>query len=150
MRGSEIIANRLRIRKQLIILCSSKTILSQHNSQCIDCFPQDASTCASAIQWCGETHALSLGHIIYDHILCHSYIHGHVHMESLLMNMYVKCGSIQDAICIFHHMHHPCVFAFNYTIKIYANQGKEEKAFALFNQMSECGVSPNQVTFHAI
>ncbi|KAH8934858.1 hypothetical protein BDL97_17G001400 [Sphagnum fallax] len=71
----------------------------------------------------------------------------HLVVGNSLIDMYAKCGSMEDAWRIFNKMHLRDVISWTAVIQGYARSGKGQKALELFRQMQQEGVQPNSVTF---
>lgn len=70
-----------------------------------------------------------------------------VFVQSTLINMYIKCGSIDDACHTFNDMSEHNVVSWNAMISGYVQQGYPEEAAKLFEEMQQEGVIPDKVTF---
>jgi pentatricopeptide repeat protein len=64
-----------------------------------------------------------------------------------LIDMYAKCGSIEDARRVFNKMPSRNVVTWNAMIFGHVKCGQGQKALELFRQMQHEGVQPNYVTF---
>nr|XP_048320663.1 pentatricopeptide repeat-containing protein At3g53360, mitochondrial isoform X3 [Ziziphus jujuba var. spinosa] len=64
-----------------------------------------------------------------------------------LIDMYTKCGSLENAQKLFDLMENPDVVSWSSLIMGYAQFGYGEKAIQLFIMMRGLGVKPNEVTF---
>ena len=74
-------------------------------------------------------------------------LNGHIEMKTSLLNMYSKCGSIDDARSIFDNMESKNIVSWNAMISGYEQNGNSKEAIELFQQMQQSGIQPNQVTF---
>ncbi len=63
------------------------------------------------------------------------------------MEMYPKCGSIEDAWRVFNKMPSQNVVTWSTMILGHVKCGQGQKALGLFQQMQQEGVQPNSVTF---
>ncbi|RVW79125.1 Pentatricopeptide repeat-containing protein, mitochondrial [Vitis vinifera] len=71
-----------------------------------------------------------------------------IKMGSALIDMYSKCGRIEDARRVFDHMPEKNVFSWTSMIDGYGKNGNSNEALELFSRMQiECYVKPNYVTF---
>ncbi|KAH9748972.1 pentatricopeptide repeat-containing protein [Citrus sinensis] len=70
-----------------------------------------------------------------------------VKLGSALVDMYAKCGKIDDARRVFDHMQQKNVFTWTSMIDGYGKNGNPNQALELFCMMQECCVQPNYVTF---
>ncbi|KNA09392.1 hypothetical protein SOVF_153820 [Spinacia oleracea] len=64
-----------------------------------------------------------------------------------LLDMYAKCGCLQDANKLFNTTKWRDVACWNSMISTYANHGVAEKAVFLYEKMLQDGLQPNYVTF---
>ncbi|CAN1327355.1 Pentatricopeptide repeat-containing protein At1g28690, mitochondrial [Linum perenne] len=72
-----------------------------------------------------------------------------IKIASALVDMYAKCGVIEDARRVFDYMVQKNVFSWSSMIDGYGKSGQPNKALELFSEMQQCGVEPNYVTFLA-
>ncbi|XP_031478772.1 pentatricopeptide repeat-containing protein At4g39530 [Nymphaea colorata] len=88
-----------------------------------------------------------------------SQLHNHVMKNGLdsepfvsnaLLDMYAKCGSIQDARKLFDAISSKDVVCWNSIISCYAQHGHAFEAFVMFEKMQETSIEPNYVTFVGI
>ncbi|KAK9928951.1 hypothetical protein M0R45_026065 [Rubus argutus] len=75
-------------------------------------------------------------------------VDGNVFVGSALVDMYGKCGSIEDAECAFDEMPSRNLITWNAMVGGYTHQGHANMALALFEEMSarSLEVKPNYVT----
>eukprot|EP01018_Ginkgo_biloba_P017565 Gb_32051 [translate_table: standard] len=71
-------------------------------------------------------------------------------LGSALVDMYAKCGSIEDARQVFDKMSERNVVSWTAIITGYGKHGRGKEVFQLFEQMQQEGLKPNYVTFLAI
>ncbi|GAV73941.1 PPR domain-containing protein/PPR_2 domain-containing protein [Cephalotus follicularis] len=94
--------------------------------------------------------ALQLGKVIHGYVL-RNLLHGPEEGDSLLetsvLNMYIRCGSISTARVCFDRMPVKDVVAWTSMIEGYGIHGLGIEAVKLFNHMQENGITPNSVTF---
>ncbi|KAK1296982.1 putative pentatricopeptide repeat-containing protein [Acorus calamus] len=64
-----------------------------------------------------------------------------------LINMYMKCGCIEEASNIFHMMNVEDTVSWTTMINGYAEHGYNREAIDLFEKMSTVGLKPDYVTF---
>ncbi|XP_057873988.1 pentatricopeptide repeat-containing protein At4g13650-like [Cryptomeria japonica] len=70
--------------------------------------------------------------------------------SKLIINMYVKCGSLMDARKVFDHMKQRDKVSWNMIIAAYQRHGFPHEAVTLFHQMQRTGFQPDQFTFASI
>eukprot|EP01018_Ginkgo_biloba_P015597 Gb_36168 [translate_table: standard] len=67
-----------------------------------------------------------------------------------LVNMYAKCGGIEDARNVFDRMSNRDLVSWNAMLAGYAYQGPVEEALEFFQQMECGGIKPDQFTFVSV
>ncbi|KAL3844721.1 hypothetical protein ACJIZ3_002124 [Penstemon smallii] len=70
-----------------------------------------------------------------------------VHVGSALIDMYSKCGSVDDAYKVFKSMQEKNVYTYSSMIVGLAIHGHAGSAIELFEEMVKTDVKPNEVTF---
>ncbi|MCO5570599.1 hypothetical protein L7F22_024324 [Adiantum nelumboides] len=103
----------------------------------------------AAIQACSRIFAVNEGNIIHSHIV-ERCLESDVSLGNTLINMYAKCGTLEDAQCVFNNMSKPGIVAWCSIISGYADQGDSHKALQLFAEMHKGSVQPNLVSFISI
>jgi pentatricopeptide repeat protein len=93
-------------------------------------------TFASVLQACAKLETLQKGMDIHRHIITGGF-QSDVIVESALVDMYAKCGSIEDARQVFDKMHQRDVVSWNTMIAGYAQDGDFDEALNLFHKMPE-------------
>ena len=101
------------------------------------------------ISACAEVSALDLGRKYHKEIIKNG-IKPNIILETSLINMYSKSGSLEEAETIFNNMKLKNVITYNAMIDTYGKNGKMEKVLNLFEQMKQNGVKPNEITWIAI
>ncbi|XP_042510772.1 pentatricopeptide repeat-containing protein At4g39530 [Macadamia integrifolia] len=69
------------------------------------------------------------------------------YVSNALVDMYAKCGSIEEAHKMFHTTCRRDVVCWNSMISTYAHHGLADEALQMFQQMQDEGIEPNYVTF---
>ncbi|XP_004509858.1 putative pentatricopeptide repeat-containing protein At3g49142 [Cicer arietinum] len=109
----------------------------------------DAITCASVLPACGDLSALLLGRRIHEYIerkkLCPNLL-----LENSLIDMYARCGCLEDAKRVFDRMKFRDVASWTSLISAYGTTGQGSSALALFTEMLNSGQSPDSIAFVAI
>ncbi|CAK9198456.1 unnamed protein product [Sphagnum troendelagicum] len=106
----------------------------------------DSITYISLLNACTSPAALKKGQWVYNHII-QAGLEGDVRLRNALINMFTKCGSIQDAQQAFDRMKFRDVISWNTMINSYAEHGPYGKAIEVFHQMQQEGIDPDRVTF---
>ncbi|KAH7301108.1 hypothetical protein KP509_23G012500 [Ceratopteris richardii] len=106
----------------------------------------DEVTYVSVLKACGAIRALEHGRLIHiDALKCN--IVSNVFVGSVLIVMYLKCGSIPDARRVFDRLSIRNVVSWSSIIEGYVEQGQSEEALKLFKDMHKARVEPNAITF---
>ncbi|KAH7315355.1 hypothetical protein KP509_21G046100 [Ceratopteris richardii] len=71
-------------------------------------------------------------------------------LQNALIDMYSKCGSMENAFQVFSSILNKDHISWTTLIAGYAKQGKLEKALTLCDSMCKAGINPNHVTFMSI
>jgi pentatricopeptide repeat protein len=106
----------------------------------------DPVTFVGVLNACASVSALEEGRHIHQQII-QSGLESAVFVGSSLLDMYAKCGSIEDAQKVFNKMPMHDVVTWTAMLKGYAMHGLGKEALRHFEQMSQAGVEMDQVTF---
>ncbi|XP_024516308.1 pentatricopeptide repeat-containing protein At2g39620 [Selaginella moellendorffii] len=113
----------------------------------------EASTYARLLQACARLKALAQGQRIHAHILSSHSSSGSSSTLVLnhLINMYGKCGRVEEARAVFASMEHPNLVSWNTIIAAHAAGGDGRGALAVFRAMQlEASVVPDRVSFTSV
>ncbi|KDP44589.1 hypothetical protein JCGZ_22171 [Jatropha curcas] len=103
-------------------------------------------TIASVLSVCGNMAILEQGKQLHAHAL-HVGLEQTVMVQSGLINMYSKCGSIQEASKIFDEAESDDIVSWTSMINGYAEHGFSQDAIDLFEKIPPIGLRPDPVTF---
>ncbi len=109
----------------------------------------DAGTFVRVLNACASVTALEEGRRVHKQIL-HSGCESDAFVSSSLVDMYAKCGSMEDAWRVFHKIPTHNVVSWTAMILGLVKCGQGERALELFHQMQQQGVQPDPVTFVAV
>lgn len=104
------------------------------------------SAYAKLLRLSGNAKDLLLGKRLHLHIIRS----GHdptVLLGNLLVQMYSKCGAMEDALAVFGGMCVRNVFSWTLIMDAYAQQRQFGKAARLFEEMEKSSTTPDAVTF---
>ncbi|KAL5720484.1 hypothetical protein ACHQM5_013151 [Ranunculus cassubicifolius] len=73
-----------------------------------------------------------------------------LYVGSALIDMYAKCGMIDDSFQVFHKIPEKNVVVWNSMIVAYAQNGYSDKSLLLFQEMVRSSVIPTSITFTGI
>lgn len=103
-------------------------------------------TVLSVLSACGQLGALESGRWLHSYIETNR-IDINVHVGTALVDMYSKCGSLEDARLVFDRIKNRDVVAWNSMIVGYAMHGFSRDALQLFREMCSVGHHPSDITF---
>ncbi|XP_068657660.1 pentatricopeptide repeat-containing protein At4g20770 [Aristolochia californica] len=106
-------------------------------------------TYASLVSSCAKLSALSQGRQVHGQISKDGFIDD-IYVGSALIDMYAKCGNIEDARECFDSMPTRNVISWNEMIHGYAQNGCGQKAINLFEEMLKTEEKPDSVTFISV
>ncbi|KAJ7517806.1 hypothetical protein O6H91_21G040700 [Diphasiastrum complanatum] len=95
---------------------------------------------------CARLAALEQGKQLHSDIIKRGF-QSDVIVGSTLVDMYSKCGCTEDARELFNNMSERNVVSWNAMIAGYAQNGLGKEALAMYEQMKQEGVQPDNVTF---
>ncbi|KQK12722.1 pentatricopeptide repeat-containing protein At2g02980, chloroplastic [Brachypodium distachyon] len=103
-------------------------------------------TLISVLSACALLGALELGRWIHEYVR-KVQLDSLVKVNTALIDMYGKCGSLEDAISVFQGMESRDRQAWSVMIVAYANHSYGREAISLFEEMKKQGIKPDDVTF---
>ncbi|KAI5340413.1 hypothetical protein L3X38_019687 [Prunus dulcis] len=106
----------------------------------------DSITMRSAILACAQVGSVGLARWMDDYISKTEYIN-HVFVNTALIDMYAKCGSVDYARMVFDRTPNKDVVVWSAMIVGYGLHGRGREAIDLYHSMQQAGVRPNDVTF---
>jgi pentatricopeptide repeat protein len=105
----------------------------------------DCATYLSVLKACNCLGLVEYGYLVHAHIVERSFGMD-VYLESCLVDMYAKCGSMNDAHQTFNAMAMHDVVAWNTIMAGYVQCGHSEEAFHLFELMERKGLKADAST----
>ncbi|KAL5866256.1 hypothetical protein ACOSQ3_003770 [Xanthoceras sorbifolium] len=113
--------------------------------QCVGLKPDDI-TLVSVLNACANLGLLELGKWVHAYI-DKNHIRADGFIGNALVDMYAKCGSIDQAFTVFQGMKCKDVYSYTAMIVGLAMHGEAERALGIFSDMSKLGIEPDEVTF---
>ncbi|CAN6482442.1 unnamed protein product [Victoria cruziana] len=107
--------------------------------------PNEA-TMLSVISACGQLGSIESGRWVHSYVR-NIGIHKRVRVSTALIDMYCKCGDLDDACHVFDDMQERDIVSWNAMIAGYAMHGKSKEALQLFSELIELGFQPTDITF---
>lgn len=105
----------------------------------------DKFTFTSVLRACATLMALAEGKQVHA-LIVKIETEFNVFVESALVDMYGKCGSVEDARLVFDKMPERNLVSWNAMIAAFAQNGEGEEALNVFRQVQRAGVNQNQYT----
>lgn len=106
-------------------------------------------TYANILPACAQLAALQQGKEIHKSMM-EDGLDSDIFVSGALIDMYVKCGSLNAGRQIFDEMPQRDLVSWTSMVAGYGMHGHGEEALSLFNQMQKSGVKPDHVTFVAV
>ncbi|XP_057717877.1 pentatricopeptide repeat-containing protein At5g04780, mitochondrial-like [Arachis stenosperma] len=109
----------------------------------------DAFVCSSLLNACSNLSAYEQGKQLHVHTIKFGFM-SDIFASNSLVNMYAKCGSIEDAGRAFSEIPKRGIVSWSAMIGGLAQHGQGKQALQLFSQMLEDGVPPNHITLVSV
>ncbi|KAK1420768.1 hypothetical protein QVD17_22621 [Tagetes erecta] len=109
----------------------------------------DVYTLPSVIRVCRDTQNLKMGRVVH-HIVHKFGLHMNTFICAALVDMYAKCGVIDDARKLFDKMTDKDLTTWTVMMGAYAASGNPNESLVLFDQMQEHGVVPDKISMVTI
>ncbi|KAH7278690.1 hypothetical protein KP509_38G052600 [Ceratopteris richardii] len=106
----------------------------------------DGHVYTAVLNACKSRPHLAQGRTIHEHI-CRSSYRSDVYINNTLINMYARCGNLNEAQQVFHELIHKDIVTWNTLLTGYAHHRAWWDILLLFNKLCQGNVQPNQVTF---
>lgn len=119
-----------------------------HEMQKLDIHPNHV-TVTSILSACAQLGALSLGKWVHD-LIKREYLDSNIYVSTALIDMYMKCGSIEEARRLFDNTGNKNAVTYNSMITGCGLHGHGHEALKLFEKMLLSGILPTKVTFLSI
>ncbi|MQL71167.1 hypothetical protein Taro_003443 [Colocasia esculenta] len=104
-------------------------------------------TIVCVLSACSQLGALELGRWVHSYVGKKNNIRLNAILGSALVDMYSKCGSLEDAQRVFREMNERDVVSYNSMIAGLAMHGRSTEAVELFRRMVRQGLRPTVITF---
>ncbi|KAI4297007.1 hypothetical protein L6164_036919 [Bauhinia variegata] len=106
----------------------------------------DGFTLVGLVASCAHMGALNIGIEMHKIAWEKGFLQDY-YVGNALIDMYAKCGSLDDALNVFNEMKRKDISTWNSMIVGFGVHGRGDEAIALFKQMLMAGVQPNSITF---
>ncbi|KAI3695004.1 hypothetical protein L1987_77991 [Smallanthus sonchifolius] len=98
---------------------------------------------------CGEAQALEEAKYVHEHLV-RSVSHLDVRVCNKVLEMYAKCGSMEDAYKVFDKMSQRNLTSWDTMITWFAKNGHGEDAIDMFNEFKKIGLKPDNQMFFGV
>ncbi|KAL2473820.1 Pentatricopeptide repeat-containing protein [Forsythia ovata] len=109
----------------------------------------DAITLTSALAACSQLAALERGKELHN-CIAESKLDSNEIVMGALLDMYAKCGAINEARGVFNQLSTIDLVSWTSMIVAYGSHGHAFEALKLFDEMSKSNIKPDRVTFLAV
>ncbi|XP_015699302.2 putative pentatricopeptide repeat-containing protein At2g01510 [Oryza brachyantha] len=109
----------------------------------------DRATFSSIIKASSSLTMMGLGRQLHSYLIRSGH-KSSIFCGSALVDMYAKCGSLDEALRTFDEMPERNSISWNAVISAYAQYGQAKNAITMFEGMLHCGLNPDPVTFLSI
>ncbi|KAL4360240.1 hypothetical protein HN51_020634 [Arachis hypogaea] len=106
----------------------------------------DETVLVSVVSACTRLAALDLGKWIHAYI-SKNRLKVNFILGTTLIDMYMKCGCVENALEVFHGLEEKGVSTWNALILGLAMNGLVQKSLSMFEMMKKSGTCPNEITF---
>lgn len=127
---------------------SDKALKLFHNMHLSGIVPSEF-TLVGVINACSDLGALIEGKQFHSYALRSGY-ESHMYVLTAIVDMYAKCGSIDDARKGFDYLRQPDIVLWTSIITGYAQNGDSEGALNLYCKMQMEGIIPNALTMASV
>ncbi|CAJ2630225.1 pentatricopeptide repeat-containing protein At4g14850 [Trifolium pratense] len=158
--SSEMVFSRIGRRRNVVSWCSMLAALVQNHEEERACMvflqarrevePTDFMI-SSVLSACAELGGLELGRSIHA-LAVKACVEENIFVGSALVDLYGKCGSVENAEQVFGEMPERNLVTWNAMIGGYAHQGDVDMALRLFEEMTlgSRGIAPSYVTLVSV
>ncbi|KAL8155664.1 hypothetical protein AgCh_000895 [Apium graveolens] len=115
----------------------------------VKCVVPNQVTFSSVLSACGNMGGLDIGRQVHGVVVKYGLV-SVAYVKNSIMDMYVKCGFLEDAYKLFRTIEYRDVVAWNVIALGFVQKGKFEVAWNFFWDMRREGVSPDEVSFSSV
>lgn len=109
----------------------------------------DEVTMATVISACAHLGTLDIGKKIHLYIAKNRF-NLDVYIGSSLIDMYAKCGNLDQSLLVFYKLPEKNLFCWNSIIEGLASHGYAKESLKMFSQMKKENIKPNGITFISV
>ncbi|MCO5583751.1 hypothetical protein L7F22_037665 [Adiantum nelumboides] len=147
------------ILSMILKVGSAEEVLLSYRQLCEELKDPDAFSLVFALQACGiladmpikdkqsdKLMGLEIGRALHSFARMRLF-ESNLFVRSALINMYAKCGAINDAQHVFKFLSHCDLALWNTLLWAFIQQGQERKALQLYTMIKKEGLCPDESTF---
>ncbi|KAL4578485.1 hypothetical protein LXL04_014608 [Taraxacum kok-saghyz] len=123
--------------------------LSTFNQMTKQGITPDEITMATVISACAHLGTLDIGKKIHLYIAKNRF-NLDVYIGSALIDMYAKCGNLDQSLLVFYKLPEKNLFCWNSIIEGLASHGYAKESLKMFTQMKKEYIKPNGITFISV
>ncbi|KAL9829575.1 Pentatricopeptide repeat-containing protein [Arabidopsis thaliana] len=112
-------------------------------------YEPDAVTVSSILSACAQSGRLDVGREVHS-LINHRGIELNQFVSNALIDMYAKCGDLENATSVFESISVRSVACCNSMISCLAIHGKGKEALEMFRTMESLDLKPDEITFIAV
>lgn len=127
----------------------SRNALQLFQKMLLEGFNPSRVTFVSLLDACASQESLDKAKLMHFYVASSSFEFDIV-VGTALVNMYGKCGKMEEAVNLFYKLPERSVVTWNAIIAVSAFHGGSMEAFQLFKEMGIAGVMPNKSTFVSV
>ncbi|MCO5571107.1 hypothetical protein L7F22_024839 [Adiantum nelumboides] len=103
-----------------------------------------------ALEACSLSATILESRLTHSEIIAQGYA-GHSDVRNLLISMYSRCGSIEDAFLVLQRLPKVDLDTWNSLITSYTQNGHSEEVLCIYKYMQSCSILPDAITYvHAL
>lgn len=123
--------------------------LSLYDRMIAESFNPNSATLVMVLKACSHLASLDKGSKVHRHIKERG-LEINLSIATALIDMYAKCGQLEQSRELFDSMMEKDVISWNVMISGYGMHGHAESAIGIFQEMENSNVKPNELTFLAL
>ncbi|EFJ11800.1 hypothetical protein SELMODRAFT_71675, partial [Selaginella moellendorffii] len=104
---------------------------------------------AQLLRSCGAAKDLANAQHAHARLL-DSPLRGSTYLGNLAVEMYGKCGSLDDAVKAFRSIHAPNAFSWNILMSAFVTNGRVDEARRVFEKNPQEGWNPSEICYTAV
>ncbi|XXG75049.1 hypothetical protein AAC387_Pa07g3638 [Persea americana] len=129
--------------------CVHEALVLFHQMLRLSDLKPDAIASMSVLQACAQLGLLKNGEMVHGYVV-KSWFGSELLVETVLVDMYAKCGNLNAAQIVFDGIQEPNIATWSAMIAAYGFHGFGLQALDLFREMNQAGLMPDETTFLSV